>query len=167
MQSTHKSDYLFFYRAAHPFSNFHPSKFEVGGVLYHWAEQYLMHRKALHFGDTHAAAQILQARTPADCKSWGRRVQGFDEAEWARVRWEVAMDTVRQKFTRNHKMRAALLATGDKILVEAAPSDRIWGIGYGESSAWANRERWGQNLLGKALMQVRAELRSVDGELSQ
>lgn len=155
------ADYLFFYRTAHPFSNFHPSPFEVGGRLFQTSEQYLMWRKALHFGDEHAAEQVLAARTPAECKRWGRRVRGFDETEWRQVRDEVALDTVRQKFTRNRKMREALLATGNLILVEAAPSDRIWGIGYGERAAWEHRPTWGENLLGRALMQVRAELRDA------
>ncbi|MFW8626601.1 hypothetical protein [Deinococcus sp. ME38] len=46
-------DPVFFYRTAHPFSNFHPSVFTEGGVTYHCAEQYLM------------------ARTPGECKALG------------------------------------------------------------------------------------------------
>ena len=155
-----QSDYLFFYRAAHPFSNFHPAKFVVDGQVYHCAEQYLMYRKALHFGDAHAAQQILQARTPSECKRWGRRVKGFDEAGWAQVRADTAYDTLWHKFSRNSKMQAALLNSGDKILVEAAPSDRIWGIGFGEQDAWEHRHQWGENLLGETLMRVRAALRA-------
>lgn len=56
-------------------------------------------------------------------------------------------------------LRALLLATGERELVEAAPRDRVWGIGFGESEAEGNRGRWGQNLLGKVLMEVRARLR--------
>ncbi len=52
-----------------------------------------------------------------------------------------------------------LLETGDRELVEASPLDRIWGVGFGEKNAAANRHRWGENLLGKALMEVRARLR--------
>ena len=42
---------------------------------------------------------------------------------------------------------------------QASPYDRIWGIGYGAAKADANRESWGENLLGKALMRVRERLR--------
>ena len=53
-----------------------------------------------------------------------------------------------------------LLATGEREIVEASPMDRIWGIGFGERKAEeVGRERWGLNLLGKALMEVRSELR--------
>ncbi|ULH14695.1 NADAR family protein [Deinococcus sp. KNUC1210] len=153
------ADTLFFYRASHPFSNFYPSKFVVDGLLFHWAEQSIMYRKALHFGDTASARKIMQAYSPAECKKLGRQVQGFDEAGWALVREQVAFDTVLHKFQHNRKLRAVLLQTGSALLVEAAPSDRIWGIGFSEQDALAYRFQWGENLLGKALMRVRDELR--------
>lgn len=57
------------------------------------------------------------------------------------------------------RLRRMLLGTGVRELVEASPMDRIWGIGFGERNAGANRQRWGQNLLGRALMVVRRRLR--------
>jgi ribA/ribD-fused uncharacterized protein len=56
-------------------------------------------------------------------------------------------------------LRGLLLATGERELVEASPSDRIWGVGYVEKDAGRNRVKWGQNLLGKALMEVRGRIR--------
>ena len=66
------------------------------------------------------------------------------------------------KFTRSTKaaeLRAKLLATGDRILAEASPRDNIWGIGMSAEAAKQNRREWGQNLLGKALMDIRGLLR--------
>jgi ribA/ribD-fused uncharacterized protein len=60
-------------------------------------------------------------------------------------------------------LRALLLATGERELVEASPRDRIWGVGFKAENAGVNRRRWGQNLLGKALMGVRARLREEGG----
>lgn len=57
-----------------------------------------------------------------------------------------------------------LLETGDRELVEASPMDRIWGVGFAAKNADANRHRWGQNLLGKALMVVRTRLRDKEVE---
>lgn len=37
--------------------------------------------------------------------------------------------------------------------------DRRWGIGYKKDHALRYRGNWGENLLGKAIMQVRAQLR--------
>lgn len=151
---------IFFYRASHPFSNFYPSKFVAHDLLFYWAEQYIMYRKALHFGDSQKAAQIMAAFSPAECKMLGRRVHGFDETSWALVREQVAVETIFLKFMGHRKLRAFLLQTGDTLLVEAAPSDRIWGIGFSEQDALDYRFQWGGNLLGVALMRVREQSRS-------
>ncbi|KAK3110420.1 hypothetical protein LTR53_015303 [Teratosphaeriaceae sp. CCFEE 6253] len=66
------------------------------------------------------------------------------------------------KFTKSKtkpEMVGSLLATGDRELVEASPTDRIWGVGFGAATAEANREQWGENRLGKAMMAVRDQLR--------
>jgi ribA/ribD-fused uncharacterized protein len=57
------------------------------------------------------------------------------------------------------ELKKMLLDTGDRELVEASPFDRIWGIGFKEEDAEENRERWGENLLGRALMEVRRRVR--------
>jgi ribA/ribD-fused uncharacterized protein len=53
-----------------------------------------------------------------------------------------------------------LLATGKRVLVEASPVDRIWGVGLSRDDERAERpDAWrGQNLLGFALMAVRQQL---------
>lgn len=153
-------DTVYFSRTAHPFSNFHPSVFTADGVTYRWAEGYLMARKARLFGDEERLAAILAARTPAECKALGRRVTPYDDEVWTRERYSVALDMLRLKFGQNAGLRAALLDTGDAPLVEASPTDRIWGIGFSEEEAEANRHAWGSNLLGRALMEVRAELKT-------
>jgi hypothetical protein len=48
-------------------------------------------------------------------------------------------------------LKAKLLATGNRELVETSPIDRIWGVGFGEEDAEENREKWGLNQLGKPL----------------
>jgi ribA/ribD-fused uncharacterized protein len=63
------------------------------------------------------------------------------------------------KFSQTKKIRDILLNTGDLELVEASPYDRIWGIGFKEEDAEANRNKWGANLLGKALIEVRGMLK--------
>ncbi|MCZ9340388.1 NADAR family protein, partial [Streptomyces sp. TRM76130] len=52
-----------------------------------------------------------------------------------------------------------------RVLVEASPVDRIWGIGLSATDEGAgDPERWrGANLLGFALMEARRRLRSGRG----
>jgi ribA/ribD-fused uncharacterized protein len=53
-------------------------------------------------------------------------------------------------------MMQQILATEDRMIVEASPFDKIWGIGFDENNALsAPFSKWGQNLLGQELMKVR------------
>ena len=65
------------------------------------------------------------------------------------------------QFSQNPKLLNTLLAAHPRTLVEAAPRDRLWGIGLGASNPKArNRWQWrGRNLLGEILTEVREELR--------
>ncbi len=61
------------------------------------------------------------------------------------------------KFAQNPELRDYLLGTGDRVLVEASPVDRIWGIGLTSQDEHARHpSAWrGLNLLGFALMDAR------------
>ncbi len=102
------------------------------------------------------------APDPKSAKAIGREVRGFDDKVWkANARRLVTEGNV-HKFSQNEELRKFLLSTGTAVLVEAAPRDQIWGIGLGADNpkAQAPRQWRGQNLLGFALMDVRAKLRS-------
>lgn len=64
------------------------------------------------------------------------------------------------KFSQYPELKTYLLGTGDRILVEASPVDKIWGVGLAkDDDKIHNPNNWqGLNLLGFALMQVRDEL---------
>ena len=70
------------------------------------------------------------------------------------------------QFSQNADLRDALMATGTTVLVEAAPRDRIWGIGLGANNPKAlNKNNWrGRNWLGYILTDVREELRKQEAE---
>jgi ribA/ribD-fused uncharacterized protein len=120
----------------------------------------MMWRKALLFGDSAHAEQILQAGSPAEAKALGREVQRYDEAVWVEHRWEVVVSASTAKFTSSGELREFLVGTGRRVLVEASPVDRIWGIGLAVGSEFASvPQRWrGLNLLGFALMEARDQL---------
>lgn len=59
-------------------------------------------------------------------------------------------------------LKKKLLNTKDKVLFEASKYDKIWGIGYNTKIAYKiDKEKYGLNLLGKVLMEVREELKNT------
>ena len=134
--------------------------FEVENILYPTAEHWMMAGKARLFNDEKTLANILQARTAAEAKELGRQVQYFDQTTWEAQRYGLVREGNFHKFSHNDDLKNYLLATSDRVLVEASPLDRIWGIGLAKNDPVAeNPHHWkGLNLLGFALMEVRDEL---------
>lgn len=130
-----------------------------GSITFNCAEQFMMFCKAARFTDRTHQAEILASSSPKEQKSLGRKTVGFTHDEWDPIKSEVVEAGNMAKFTQNEHLGRKLLATGDRILVEAASRDRVWGIGYNENRAMNFRQHWGENLLGKALMETRAQLR--------
>ena len=120
----------------------------------------MMYHKALYFKDEVTAENILNTKSPDKQKKLGRTVAGFDPNAWNEVKLDVVIQGNRLKFTQNQDLKELLLDTGKRILAEASPYDRVWGIGLSENDPDSeNQEQWrGKNLLGKALMIVRSEL---------
>ncbi|MER5789248.1 NADAR family protein [Streptomyces sp. NPDC001980] len=141
-------------------SQWWPSPFVVDGVEYATAEHWMMAGKARLFGDPEAERAVLAAAHPAAAKKAGRLVRGFDEAIWQRERFGIVAEGSAHKFGAEPGLRDFLLGTGDRVLVEASPVDRVWGIGLAATDAGAeDPQRWrGLNLLGFALMEARARL---------
>ncbi|PQK13331.1 hypothetical protein BB8028_0004g02620 [Beauveria bassiana] len=147
--------------------------------IYQTAEHYMMYQKAILFDDNEAGEEILAAESPRKVKALGRKVKGFSDKKWTANREIIVRKGNLLKFTNavtekglckgttedsaliEGSLMDMLLATGTKELVEASPTDRIWGVGYSARNAPANRAKWGKNLLGKVLMEVREVLRET------
>ncbi|MFJ2091857.1 NADAR family protein [Streptomyces sp. NPDC087901] len=142
-------------------SQWWPSPFTVDGVTYASAEHWMMAGKARLFGDAEAAQRAVAAKSPAQAKKEGRLVRDFDETVWQRERFGLVVAGSIHKFGQDPALRKFLLGTGDRMLVEASPKDRIWGIGLAADDPRAeNPSTWqGLNLLGFALMEARSALR--------
>jgi ribA/ribD-fused uncharacterized protein len=120
----------------------------------------MMYQKALLFNDKVAAQKLLSANNPGEAKSIGREVRGFEQKKWEENRFNIVVSGNFAKFNSNPKLKEFLLNTGKRILVEASPVDKIWGIGLAEDNpACENPNLWkGSNLLGFALMEVRDQI---------
>lgn len=137
--------------------------FVVGGVTYPSAEHWMMAEKARLFGDDAVLDRIVAAQSPAEAKKLGRAIRGFVPAQWDEQKYAIVQAGNWHKFRQHPALAEFLLATGERVLVEASPVDAIWGIGLAADAADAeNPARWrGPNLLGFALMEVRDQLRDV------
>ncbi|MFB7500576.1 NADAR family protein [Streptomyces sp. NPDC056161] len=144
-------------------SQWWPSPFTVAGVEYATAEHWMMAAKARLFEDGEAERLVLAAAHPAQAKKAGRLVRGFDEAVWERERFRIVVEGSVHKFGALAELREFLLNTRDRVLVEASPVDRVWGIGLtAHDEAAGSPEHWrGLNLLGFALMEARERLAST------
>lgn len=143
-----------------PFSQWYRSEMQIDGVTFNCCEQYMMYMKAVWFNDIEISNKILETTNPKDQKELGRKVRGFDTQLWDSVCFQIVYRGNYHKFTQNEELKSVLLKTGNKILVEASPQDKIWGVGLHESDYLINDPmNWkGKNLLGWALMLVRQEL---------
>jgi ribA/ribD-fused uncharacterized protein len=142
------------------FSQWFPADFEIDGQTYPTAEHWMMAEKARLFADHATRERILSSSHPKQAKSLGRQIRGFDEEVWTAERFGIVVRGNVAKFDQNEQLRAFLLNTNKRVLVEASPVDRIWGIGLASDDARASQpDQWrGLNLLGFALIDVRDQL---------
>jgi hypothetical protein len=155
--------YKFFWKARDFESQWHPSQFisndDENIREYSNAEQYMMAQKALLFGDIRIFNLILKTTEPRVIKNLGRQVKNFDNKVWDKHKYDIVVKCNQYKFSQNPSLQKLLIDTGNLILVEASPFDKVWGIGFDAETALDNIDKWGENLLGKALMEVRSKLK--------
>lgn len=130
-------------------SNFYPAQVIFDNVVFPSTEHAFQAAKTLDLGDRR---RIRQSKTYSQAKKLGSKVKL--RPGWEGMKYNVMKELLRQKFSRN-PLRERLLDTGDAKLVEGNTwGDRIWGVVDGV----------GANLLGKALMEIRDEIRNINGK---
>lgn len=149
--------YTFFYGSESPFSNWYMCPFVHDGREYNCSEQYMMYKKAMLFKDYDVAEMIMEQSHPRKQKFLGREVRGFDQATWMRECESIMIPGLVSKFTQDTYSLNVMLDSVGTVLVEASPTDRIWGIGMSADDPRAtDPTRWqGMNLLGTVLMAAR------------
>lgn len=130
-------------------SNFFPAFCHFEGIDFPSVEHAFQAAKSLSPAKRQAMAKL---KSPADAKRAGRLVAL--RSDWEVIKHEVMLVCVQSKFLSNPNLRAKLLATGNRMLIEDNEwHDNIWGI------CRCRRCKNGQNLLGQILMSVRNQLR--------
>lgn len=150
-------------------SIWYPSPFELDGIGYCCAGQYIIRTKALTFGDTAHAEEVMITDDPSEMQLIDRLMMNYDEHAWAGIRQVVAYRALKAKFAQNPLLRERLLATGDSIIAECDYADHVWGIGFHSTDQRVKKvAEWrGRNMLGFALMIVREELREQYADAEQ
>lgn len=188
-KKTSKKEYTFFFHLTSAFSNFHPSCFEYKGFTFISNEQFMMFSKAKTFGDENTAQKILKLndeplikdfiqgvitreqiindkalseqwnKLMMRVKALGREVSNYDDKIWVQKRPKVVLFGAREKFKQNKDLKTILMNTGESLMVEASPYDKIWGIGLSTAQAKVTPpEKWpGLNLLGHVLDELKIE----------
>lgn len=154
-----------FYGKNSPYSNFYYTDFEYKGYKVTSSEQAFMLEKALMFDNSMVKA-ILATTNPMEIKKLGRKVKNYNEVKWNEVRFGIMVDILCAKFS-VEPLKSQLLSTGDELMVEASPTDKIWGAGLALGDPRLNYPKYypGKNLLGQALMDARQKLRSKQEQL--
>jgi len=146
---------------------------QAAPVRFNCGEQWMMAMKAWFFGDDAALKKIMVSNQPVEQKAIGRSVRGLkggkwdaeDKALWDSVCDDLVFAGLVLKFEQDARARRTLASSGNRVLVEGSPRDRIWGVGIDWRDARIEDERnWlGTNRLGKALGRTRDVLGLSDG----
>ncbi|WKL59075.1 NADAR family protein [Asticcacaulis sp. ZE23SCel15] len=144
-------DAIFFYTPDGPYGNFSNfAKFGVAidGVWWPTAEHYFQSQK---FDDAAYREKIRRASSAKQAADLGRTRTLPLRLDWDVARVEVMRRVVTAKFETHPDLRALLLSTGERPLIESAPGDKFWGAGP---------DGTGENRLGRLLEELRARFRA-------
>lgn len=122
-------------------SNFYKSQLQYRDRLWKTSEHAYQAMKSFSMYDW---LWIGNAKTAKKAKERGNKLEL--RTDWEEVKYNIMVEILKAKFSQNPTILRMLLDTGDAELMENSPYDYVWGIG---------RDFTGQNLLGKALMEVR------------
>ncbi|MDP2542094.1 NADAR family protein [Tenacibaculum discolor] len=168
--------FTFFWATKSPFSQWYKCNFKAERIYrapnylmefneeikFNSAEQYMMYNKCLLALDFDAADKVLRTKDPRKQKEIGRKIKMTKEVleTWEFFKVQIVYEGNKTKFLQNKELKKLLLETKGTTLVEAAPDDKIWGIGLSEDNPKAkDRLSWeGKNILGEVLTLIRTEI---------
>jgi ribA/ribD-fused uncharacterized protein len=144
---------------------------EFNGTMYHSAKQALAAELAKGFNDEENLQRIMTTESATEITYDLSNVPGdadANEPKWNDLTKRLLYDINIVKFNQYPELAGRLLETKNAQLGAYIPDDNLLGIGISIDNVQAqNPVNWtGQNLLGKALMDIRQKMRS-DRELAE
>jgi len=135
------------------FSNYFPRSVIIDGIAYASSEHAFQCAKARR---AEVRAWIAAAPTAMLAAAAGDALGPEDTVpDWAERMVPLMLAVLRAKFTQHRDIAALLVGTGEARLVEIAPEDNP------VNRYWSEVDGAGLNVLGKLLMEVRAEIRDI------
>jgi ribA/ribD-fused uncharacterized protein len=135
------------------FSNFAAFSIEIDGKAWRTTEHYFQAQK---FSDESYQEKIRLEASPMIAARLGRSRKFPIRTDWEGVKDDIMRRAVTEKFKQHENLKNLLTSTGDAELVEHTKNDSYWGDG-GDGT--------GKNMLGKILMEVRANIQKGDNNV--
>lgn len=133
----------------HPLASYSQHGFDLDGAEWPSAEHYYL---AMQFDDPQIREAIRLAPHPRDAEKLAKRHKRALRRNWKAIR-QTLMTRALYTVCRTHpEIAEALLATGERKIVENSQFDYFWGCG---------RDGRGENTYGKVLMGIREKLRET------
>lgn len=122
-------------------------------------EQAFQFSKCIAEGHQSTADQIMLSDHPSEMRSLGHKVKVTDI--WPAQKNDVMYSLLKSKFTQHIDLKASLLSTGTKQIVEANATDMYWasGLPFTNIKNLTDKKLPGGNMLGIQLMKLRDELK--------
>ena len=130
----------------HPLSSYAKSGFELDGFVWPSVEHYY---QGMKFPEGELRESVRTADHPEKARKLAEANREAVRKDWQQVREVMMTRAVYIKCRTHEAVAAALLATGDRQIVETSLYDYYWGCG---------RDGRGHNTFGKVLMAVRDKL---------
>ena len=138
---------------------------EFNGTMYNSAQQAISAEIAKSFNDQDSLQRIMIAESPDEINYKLTDVPGdseVNETKWNDITKQLLYDVNIAKFNQYPELAGRLLETKNATLGAYIPDDNLIGIGISLDNLQSqNPINWtGQNLLGKALMDIRQKLQT-------
>ena len=161
VSSRQSSTHYGFFGKLNPLSNFHRAPFNHDSQTYTSSKQLIQATKATFCGDQETFKQIMESKSPLDCKNLGKEVTNCNISNWNKAAKDLCYPGILAKFQQNPGLTAFLKNTSEKTIVECC-YDETWGNGLPLSNLLCIdlKSYKKQGILGEILEDVRTVLLS-------
>ena len=128
-------------------ANYSNHGFYKNGIYYKTVEHYYQSEK---FDNQEIKNKIINAETPKEASSIGRDRNNKRKDNFKKIKNQVMLEGLLEKFRQNEDIRNKLLETNDEEIVEKTIDEYYWGIG---------KDGTGKNVIGHLLMKTRNIIR--------